>query len=254
MMYKSDDDVRQDQLVLQLLDMFDIVTRRNGLDLCLTPYRVLATGAMEGWVELVPHVVTFQSVQREAVRFLREHNATPAAMQAALDRYTRSFAGYSVFTFVLGIGDRHLENILLARDGRLIHVDFGYILGNDPKPFPPPMKVTREMVEVLGGPQSPGYVAFKSYCCSAYHILREHASLWLTMLLMMSHASAMPQVTGSAGVSALVQMMKVQDKLRLDLTNAQATQYLQTVIADSVGSIFTNLWDVLHAAAQAARA
>lgn len=50
-----------------------------------------------------------------------------------------------------------------------------------------------------------------------------------------------------------MELVKVQDKFRLDLNNAEATQYIQNVIADSVGAIFTNLWDVIHIAAQAAR-
>lgn len=46
---------------------------------------------------------------------------------------------------------RHLDNLLLQDDGRLFHVDFGFILGKDPKPFPPPMKLCKEMVEAMGG-------------------------------------------------------------------------------------------------------
>ncbi len=42
-------------------------------------------------------------------------------------------------------------------DGRLFHIDFGYILGNDPKPFPPPMKLCKEMIEAMGGQGSDYY-------------------------------------------------------------------------------------------------
>jgi phosphatidylinositol 3-kinase len=252
MMYKYDDDVRQDQLIVQLIRVMDDLLQQDGLQLYLSPYRVIATGPNEGLVEVVPQVTTFLSVQREVLKYLRVYNPTAELLRQAMDRYTRSFAGYCVITFVLGIGDRHLENILLTQDGRLLHIDFGYVLGNDPKPFPPPMKINREMVEVLGGPQSTGFTEFKLYCCSAYNILRKHASLLLHMLLLGAHAESMPQITGE-GADPRVGLLKVQEKLRLDLTNAQATQYLQNVIADSVGSIFTNLWDVLHAAAQATR-
>ncbi|KPA79306.1 putative PI3-kinase [Leptomonas pyrrhocoris] len=252
MMFKYDDDVRQDQLIVQLLRVMDDLLQQDGLQLYLTPYRVIATGPREGLVEIVPQATTFLNVQREVLKYLRVYNPTAELLRQAMDRYTRSFAGYCVSTFVLGIGDRHLENILLTQDGRLLHIDFGYVFGNDPKPFPPPMKINREMVEVLGGPQSTGFTEFKLYCCSAYNTLRKHAALLLHLLLLGAHAENMPQVTGDGG-DPRVNLLKVQERLRLDLTNAQATQYLQNVIADSVGSIFTNLWDVLHAAAQATR-
>lgn len=53
--------------------------------------------------------------------------------------------------YVLGIGDRHMHNLLLQENGRMFHVDFGYILGRDPKPMPPPMKLTTEMINAMGG-------------------------------------------------------------------------------------------------------
>ena len=52
-MFKSGDDLRQDQLIIQLIHLMDSQLKRVGLDLCLMPYRVLATSTTTGVMELV---------------------------------------------------------------------------------------------------------------------------------------------------------------------------------------------------------
>jgi hypothetical protein len=74
---------------------------------------------------------------------------------------------------------------MLCKDGRLFHIDFGFIMGRDPKPFPPPMKLCREMVEAMGGAESEHYVQFRTYCCEAYNILRKSANLILSLFHLM---------------------------------------------------------------------
>jgi phosphatidylinositol 3-kinase len=248
LMWKSGDDVRQDQLVIQMIRLFDDLLKQNGLDLCLTPYRVLATSPNDGFVEVVPNCTTFQDVEKEGVvRYLRKFHSNQSDFDAAMDRFVKSCAGYCVITFLLGIGDRHLENLLLISDGRLFHIDFGFILGHDPKPFPPPMKLNKEMVEAMGGLKSKSFLKFKEYTCSAYNIIRKHAKLLLHLLVLMAEAS-IEQISG--GTDPKVNFLKVQDKLRLDLNDAAATQYIQGVIDAAIGSFFTNVWDIVHKKAQ----
>lgn len=240
------EDMRQDALVMSLLLLMDDLLQQEGFQLHLTPYVVQPIGAEEGLVELVSDVVTFESIKRDVHAYWRRFNSTHSQFTAALQRYVRSLAGYSVVTYVLGVGDRHLENILMTSDGRLLHIDFGYIFGHDPKPFVPAMKLTSEMVTALGGPQSKEFHDFKTACCGAYNVLRRHAALLLYTLAAFSDAPQMPQMDEKA-------LLGVQERLRLDLTNTQATQFMLNVITGSVNSLVAPLWDVIHSTAQAAR-
>ena len=39
-----------------------------------------------------------------------------------MDTYIRSCAGYCVITYILGVGDRHMENLLLTKKGAILFV------------------------------------------------------------------------------------------------------------------------------------
>ena len=78
-----------------------------------------------------------------------------------MQNYLLSSAGYCVMTYFLGVGDRHLENLMINNEGKMFHIDFGFILGKDPKPWPPPFKLCKEMVEGMGGEKTEFYTNFK---------------------------------------------------------------------------------------------
>ena len=53
-------------------------------------------------------------------------------VEAAMNSFVKSCAGNSALTYLLGVGDRHLENILLQPSGTIVHCDFGFCFGRDP--------------------------------------------------------------------------------------------------------------------------
>ncbi|KAK1320919.1 hypothetical protein QJS10_CPA03g00525 [Acorus calamus] len=249
--FKKGDDIRQDQLVVQMVSLMDRLLKLENLDLHLTPYRVLATGPDEGMLEFIPSSSLAQilSEHRSIVTYLQKFHPDedgPFGITATcLETFIKSCAGYSVITYILGIGDRHLDNLLLRDDGRLFHVDFGFILGRDPKPFPPPMKLCKEMVEAMGGAESQYYTRFKSYCCEAYNILRKSNNLILNLFHLMA-GSRIHDIALDPEKSIL----KLQEKFRLDLDDEEAVHFFQDLINESVSALFPQMVETIHRWAQ----
>jgi phosphatidylinositol 3-kinase len=243
--FKSGDDLRQDQLVIQMFNLMDSLLKKVKLDLKLTPYRVLATSPNDGFVEYVANSYTVQNILenygRDLKKFFQTHNPKLSDQAEVLDTFVKSCAGYCVITYLLGIGDRHLDNVLCTTDGHLFHIDFGFIFGNDTKPSPPPMKFTKEMIEAMGGSQSQNYLDFRKYCCLAFNILRKHANLILNLLSLMGDAN-IPDLMGDVEKN----LLKVQDRFQLDLNDEDAERYILSLIDESVRALFPKLLDTIH--------
>ncbi|KYN42592.1 Phosphatidylinositol 3-kinase catalytic subunit type 3 [Trachymyrmex septentrionalis] len=249
--FKHGDDLRQDQLILQTIALMDKLLRRENLDLKLTPYRVLATSTKHGFVQFIESTTVAEVLASEGsiLNFFRKHHPSETGpygvVPEVMDTYIRSCAGYCIITYVLGVGDRHLDNLLLTASGKLFHIDFGYILGRDPKPLPPPMKLSKEMVEAMGGIGSEHYHEFRKQCYTAFLHLRRHANLILNLFSLMVDASV-PDIALEPDKA----VKKVQDKLRLDLSDEEAVHYVHTLLDLSVTAVMAVLVEQLHKFAQ----
>lgn len=102
----------------------DHIWHTEGLDLHMTPYTCLSTGNQVGMIQVVRKAKTVYQIQRKAgklaaiqvdssqlYKWIREHNKSN--LKQAIETFTLSCAGYCVATFILGIGDRHPDNIMV---------------------------------------------------------------------------------------------------------------------------------------------
>ena len=110
------------------------------LGLCrMIPYGCLSTGNQVGLIEVILNSSTIAKIQKKSRRgargafdrkvllqWLREQNPSPTQLSKAIENFTLSCAGYTVATYVLGIGDRHSDNIMICRNGQ---VGLGIIMG-----------------------------------------------------------------------------------------------------------------------------
>lgn len=250
-LFKHGDDLRQDQLILQIITLMDRLLQKENLDLKLTPYKVLATSAKHGFAQFiesksVAQVLADESSIQNYFRKLKPNESKPYGIeQDIMENYVKSCAGYCVITYLLGVGDRHLDNLLLTRNGCLFHVDFGYILGRDPKPLPPPMKLSKEMVEGMGGINSDYYHEFRIHCYTTFLHLRRHANLILNLFSLMTDASV-PDIALEPDKT----VKKVQDKFCLDLSDEEAVRHMQGLIDESVNALFAVVVEQFHRVAQ----
>lgn len=255
--FKNGDDLRQDQLILQIIALMDDLLKNVNIDMKLTPYKAMAWSKEDGVLECILGSKTLQEVLQKtgdnldlhfkelakaaatnfASWFYQELGMSPEqvkreietekgraaafedqAYHKILDNYIDSCAGYCVITYILGIGDRHLENLMLTEQGnydndhtpsnpytcpligKFAHIDFGFILGKDPKIFPPPFKLCKPMVEGnmqgllaanlnfssgMGGQKSPGYENFKRKCVQTFIYLRKYSKLIINLFQLM---------------------------------------------------------------------
>ena len=266
-MFKTGDDLRQDQLVVQIIALMDRLLRKENLDLKLTPYRILATSTLAGAIQFIANtslsnIIGNPKYKGSILGYLRYHNpaaqGTPSILgvrKEAMDTYVRSVAGYSVITYLLGVGDRHLDNLCLAPDGRFFHIDFGYILGRDPKPMAPLMKLSREMIEGMGGSATglnseSQFDAFRQYCFTAYTTLRRSSNLILNLFALMQDAN-IPGLNFFGGDQAV---RKVEERFKLDGSESEALAFFGQLIEREMGAWGAVLIDKLHGLTQGWRA
>ena len=175
------EDVRTDRLAMTIGYWIQALTRVR-----VFTYDVFPLSQSCGCVEMVPEATTLYALRAEEKMSLLNYMMTHNPQLNVLDlrrHIIHSCTGACLLGFTLGVGDRHLENILVRKDAALIHVDFGYILGDDPKHLHTPMRITEDMVDAMGGRDSDAFRSFTLMSQQAYEILRLHACFWYHLLV-----------------------------------------------------------------------
>ncbi|CAM9118050.1 unnamed protein product [Phaeothamnion confervicola] len=217
---KANDDLRQEQFVSQLIRQFDRIFRDAELDVWLRPYEILALGPRAGVLEAIPDTVSLHALKRNWMAangsapgaggargtdsatagggaaaaagrsgilpdFMRRHFGN-RGLRHARECFVESCAAYSIVCYLLQIKDRHNGNILLDSEGHLIHIDWGFVLGQSPgRNFgfeKAPFKLTAEFVAVMGGPRSFAFQRFRNLCVRAFLEARRNREKIITLV------------------------------------------------------------------------
>lgn len=252
-MIKTGDDLRQDQLVIMMIQLMDRLLKRGTLDLCLRPYSILAmpnnTGLMEFVEKSIPVSQILSGNNNSILAFFQSvaphEGARHAVKPDVLQTYIRSCAGYCVLTYLLGVGDRHLDNIMIQPSGHFFHIDFGFIFGRDPKPLPPAFRLTKEMVDGMGGTDSKEYRQFCSLACQSFNVLRKSAGLVLNLLHLMSDGG-IEDLSHNPSADAIGIISKVEERFKLEFTDEQAEIFFMGLINESLAALAPRVMEMFH--------
>uniref|UniRef100_UPI003AAFFB57 phosphatidylinositol 4-phosphate 3-kinase C2 domain-containing subunit alpha n=1 Tax=Centroberyx gerrardi TaxID=166262 RepID=UPI003AAFFB57 len=260
-MFKVGEDLRQDMLALQMIRIMDRIWLQEGLDLRIVNFKCISTGKDKGMVELVPSSDTLRKIQVEygvtgsfkdkpLAEWLRKYNPAEDEYEKASENFIYSCAGCCVATYVLGICDRHNDNIMLRSTGHMFHIDFGKFLGHAQmfgsfKRDRAPFVLTSDMAYVINGGERPTsrFQLFVDLCSQAYNLIRKHSGLFLNLLSLMT-SSGLPELTGSQDLKY------VYDALQPHNTDAEATIFFTRLIESSLGSVATKFNFFIHNLAQ----
>ncbi|KAG5342759.1 hypothetical protein C0989_008709 [Termitomyces sp. Mn162] len=248
---KTGDDLRQEQLAVQLIYEFQKIWEEEKCPCWIRYFRISITGGTSGLVETITDAVSIHSIKKAEYarriaegRFghvtLLDHfkstygDPSSAKFARAQRNFAKSLAGYSVVTYLLQVKDRHNGNILLDREGHLIHIDFGFILSNTPGNIgfeAAPFKLPFEYIEVLGGINGAAYLEFRRLFKEGF----EAAPL----VELMQKDSTLPCFT-AFGEQTSVQL---RERFQPVLTHSSVGSYVDRLIDASLGSHWTRLYD-----------
>uniref|UniRef100_A0A672LGG3 phosphatidylinositol-4,5-bisphosphate 3-kinase n=1 Tax=Sinocyclocheilus grahami TaxID=75366 RepID=A0A672LGG3_SINGR len=251
--FKNGDDLRQDMLTLQILRLMDLLWKEAKLDLRIVPYGCLATGDHSGLIEVVSSADTIANIQKTSsnmaaaaafnkdalLNWLKDKNSGDA-LDKAIEEFTLSCAGYCVATYVLGIGDRHSDNIMVRSTGQLFHIDFGHILGNFKSKFGikrerVPFILTHDFIHVIQQGKTSNtekFGNFRQYCEEAYLILRKNGNLFITLFALMLTAG-LPELTSVKDIQYL------KDSLALGKTDEEALKQFRQKFDEALRESWT---------------
>lgn len=252
---KSGDDLRQEQLAMQLISFFKQTFDEKKIDIWLYPYDILATGIDCGILECVPDAVSIDGLKKSLPAdqstlydfFLLQFGQRKSKrFKNAKKCFMKSLVGYSLVCYILKIKDRHNGNILIDRNGHLIHIDFGFMLSNSPGGNinfeQAPFKFSQEFENVLGGRRSKLFQEFRSLCVKGYSAIKEKAEQVILMVEMMRSGTGSNLGCFIGGESAITEL---RERLlpKAKMSEGDCKEYINDLIDISLDNWSTKCYD-----------
>lgn len=220
--------------------------RINSFD-AIPTYQIKLLSSNIGVIEFVEDSVTLRMISEMGYtlqNYVLENNSEEKTDNIKR-RFLQSLAISSCISYLLGLGDRHLDNIMINKKGQLFHIDYGYLLDN-PTAYnnivlsSPNIKMTTHMIDFLGGLQGSYYSEFKDFMTKVYDIMRLYKNAIVNYYEMI-------------GLEGFVKWDIFRDRLENRFMNGMKTKDIEITLINEVET--SNNWqsstiDMVHGTRQ----
>jgi len=243
---KSDDDLRQESLAMQLIKMMQEIFTKAKLNLYLRTYEIIITSRTSGLIEFITDSISIDSLKRKTGTDLNTfyRNFFLHHFKEAQKNFAESLAAYSLVTYILNIKDRHNGNIMIDIQGKIIHIDFGFILGISPGNVgfeTAPFKMTKEYVNLLDGINSEIFNYFIELLTKGFLEIRKYFDSFVKIVEIMGNNSDMPCFVGRDINLILRDLIS---RFHLDKNENEIKELMINLTNDSIKSWRTYQYDM----------
>lgn len=234
MILKVGDDLRQDVSVIHVQCLMNHIWKRNGvkhdsLFVETLLYGCLAFGSDVGVIEFVPNSVSLSQINKVG-------KFTPAA----ISRLITTAAGSFIAAYVLGVRDRHHDNIMISKqDGACFHIDFGHILGDETTIDTAGFAITPELQKVICQHSDEDWTVFVDLCVQCWVILRKQARLLIGFVSLLMHPFCPAHTVREF----------IGERLRLNLDEQVGMDKIRKKVAEAPQNYKTRFKNAMHAIA-----
>ena len=245
---KSDDDLRQESLAMQLIKMMADIFQKANINLLLTTYEIIITSRTSGLIEFIPDSISIDGLKKKTGADLNTfyRNFFLLRFKEAQKNFAESLAAYSLVTYILNIKDRHNGNIMIDIHGKIIHIDFGFILGISPGNVgfeTAPFKMTKEYVNLLDGINSEMYKYYLSILTKGFLEIRKYYDSFVKVIEIMGTKSDMPCF---AGRDINIVIRDFIARFHLDKNEKEINELMVLLAKNSINSWRTYQYDVFQ--------
>uniref|UniRef100_A0A803LP33 1-phosphatidylinositol 4-kinase n=1 Tax=Chenopodium quinoa TaxID=63459 RepID=A0A803LP33_CHEQI len=250
--FKVGDDCRQDVLALQVIALLKDIFLAAGLNLYLFPYGVLPTGPERGIIEVVPNTRSrsqMGEINDGGLYEIFQQDYGPVgspSFEAARENFLVSSVGYAVASLLLQPKDRHNGNLLFDSAGRLVHIDFGFILETSPggnmRFESAHFKLSHEMTQLLdpsGTMRSETWHTFVGLCVKGYLAARRHMDGIISTVAMMAD-SGLPCFSRGEPIGNL------RKRFHPEMSEREAANFMIRVCTDAYNKWTTAGYDLIQ--------